>query len=134
MKLLSRARNGSVYEARSAYDLLKEVKRYDPYFAEIEDKMDESYHLGLEIVGVDFESAIGGISNDLIRRKILDLDPARWNTFWKKYEFVDKRNTSKLYNTYLVIKIDDVHFGPERELVNNYDKVKTHSRWRKSGL
>jgi hypothetical protein len=125
IKLLSRARKGNIDDARNAYDLLKEVKRYDPYFAEIEDKLDESYHLGLEMVGIDFESAVGGISNDLIKRRVLDLDPARWNTFWKKYEFVDKRNNDKMYNTIMIIKIDDVHFGSEKEFVNNYDKVKT---------
>ncbi len=125
INLISRARKGNIDDARNAYDLLKEVKRYDPYFAEIEDKLDESYHLGLEMIGIDFESAVGGLSNDLIKRRVLDLDPARWNTFWKKYEFVDKRNNDKTYNTIMIIKIDDVHFGSEKEFVNNYDKVKT---------
>jgi hypothetical protein len=123
--LLNRAKNGNPLDARKAYDLLSEVKKYDPFYGDTEILMDEAFHLGLEIVGIDFESSVGGITNDLITREIINLDPARWNSFWKKYEFVDKRNPTKNYHTYMVIKIDDVNFGMEREFVNNYDKVKT---------
>jgi hypothetical protein len=123
--LLNRAKNDNPLDARKAYDLLSEVKKYDPFYGDTETLMDEAYHLGLEIVGIDFESSVGGITNDLITREVINLDPARWNSFWKKYEFVDKRNPTKNYHTYMVIKIDDVNFGKEREFVNNYDKVKT---------
>ena len=123
--LIERSKSGNVLEARRAYDLLKDVKKYDPFYGNIDYLIDEAYKLGLEIVGIDFESAVGGVSHELIKREVINLDPGRWNSFWKKYEFVDKRNAHKEYHSYMIIKIDEVNFGIERELVNNFDKVKT---------
>lgn len=123
--LIERAKNGNLLDARKAYELLKGVKKYDPFYGNIDYMMDEAYNLGLEIIGIDFESSIRGIYYELIKKEVINLDPARWNSFWKKYEFVDKRDENKIYHSYMVIKIDEVNFGIERELVNNIDKVKT---------
>ena len=124
MHLLSRGRNGSIREARMAYDLLREIRKFDPYYYDVVNLMDEAYSYGVEVTGIDFESSVGGVPNDLIMREVINLDPGKWNSFWKKYEFVDKRNPSKKYDSYMIIKIDEINFGAEREFVNNYDKVK----------
>lgn len=125
INLLARAKNGNVHDARIAYDLFRDIRKYDPYYNDVANLMEEAYTYGVEVTGIDFESSVGGVPNDLIMREVINLDPARWNSFWKKYEFVDKRNTSGRYDQFMVIKIDEINFGLERELVNNFDKVKT---------
>jgi hypothetical protein len=125
LSLLSRGRKGNVHDARAAYELFKEVRRYDPFYEDVANAMDEAYSYGVVLTGIDFESAISGVPNELIMKQLNNLDPAEWNSFWNKYEFADRHNTSGKYDMYMVIRVDEINFGAERELVNNFDKVKT---------
>jgi hypothetical protein len=121
---LERARLGNKMEARNAYSFLESVRSYNPRYENINNLLDEAFDLGLERIAVDYDSDMGGIFDDIIRREVRNLNISNWNSTWTRYEFVDNR-AEKDYDKYLVIKVDNLDLGIEREYYNNYEKSNT---------
>lgn len=120
INLLKRSRSGDHLIAREAYAMFETVKAYDPQYDRINELMDEAFDLGLLTIGVDYRSNTPSYSNDLIFNRLTTVNLQKYNTFWERYTFVTDRNADD-FDRYIVVNVEDINLGIEREVVNNFE-------------
>lgn len=104
--------------AKSAYHDFSKIDKYDRYYKNIIELKEEALHLGTIHIAIDIKESDKEDARYDIHRKLQFLNLEKLNNQWEKYYFIDRKKT---YDKYVVIEVDNLEFGFEKEKINNYE-------------
>ncbi|MFM2392564.1 MAG: hypothetical protein RLZZ546_541, partial [Bacteroidota bacterium] len=104
--------------AKSAYYAFTKIDQYDKYYKNIIELKSEALYYGTTHIAIDIKDSDREDATYSLNRKLQFLNLDKLNSKWEKYYFIDRK---KSYDKYVVIEIDDLEFGFEKEKVNNYE-------------
>lgn len=123
MDLMELADRGDKFSAQKAYALFGDVLQYNPKYKDAVDMREDAYDLGLERYGIEFTSNVPARVRPAVDAEISNFNASRYNSFWKKY-YVIKAFEENDMDGIFSVSIDDVDYGVEREMLNNFDMEK----------
>lgn len=122
-ELMVFAEKGDKSAAQRAFELYEDVSQYNPNFKDIKNRQDDAFEMGVEYFGIEFAANVPGYVREILLNDLSQLNPTRFNTFWTKYDFVDAYS-EKDYDGTFVVTVDELDFGIEREVINNFNVEK----------
>ncbi len=112
---IKEARNGNKRAARRAMTSLNDVNKYFQDYKKSNELKDEAMTLGTEHIAVEFVDNDRGWFDEIAMDRIKSIDISRFNTYWEKFHRYD--GTSN-YDNYVVIELQNIDLGLEREYVD----------------
>ena len=109
------ARNGDKRAARRALNDLGNIDKYFDNYKDSDKLKDEMYELGQEHVAIEIINEGGRLFGDQALDNLYALNLRELNSYWVKFH---RYNPEVKYDDYVVIELEDVLLGVEREWVN----------------
>jgi hypothetical protein len=113
---LESARKGDKREARRAMTALNNIDNYFLDYKDVNALKREARDLGTEHIAVEFASNDNWILGKMALENISSLNIASFDTYWEKFHHY---NSSAQYDNYVIIELDNIDLGREREFVNH---------------
>jgi hypothetical protein len=106
------------FKARKAHSHFLEVKRYDQFYKNVDEKLAEAKFKGITNIYFQIEDQLNVIATEGLIQEIKRINIDELNTSWKNYETYVDTNKTYHYSIFLNLKLIDV--SPEEVKQNAY--------------
>ena len=109
---LLKMKSKNKFEIRKAYDDFKYINQLSPNFKEVNQKMDEAYHLGTDYVHVFTNNQTQVVIPLRLEDDLLDFSTYGLNDKWTVYH--NKKNNSIKYDFEIAVNFREINISPEQ--------------------
>ncbi|MFB0926219.1 MAG: hypothetical protein QMB65_13210 [Vicingaceae bacterium] len=106
------------FKARKAHSRFLEVKRYDQFYKNVDEKLAEAKFKGITNIYFQIEDQLNVIATEGLIQEIKRINIDELNTSWKNYETYVDTNKTYHYSIFLNLKLIDV--SPEEVRESNF--------------
>jgi hypothetical protein len=106
------------FKARKAHSHFLEVKRYDQFYKNVDEKLAEAKFKGITNIYFQIEDQLNVIATEGLIQEIKRINIDELNTSWKNYETYVDTNKTYHYSIFLNLKLIDV--SPEEVRESNF--------------
>lgn len=109
---------GDKRSARQAYERLGQVERYTSNYKDVNERLREARDKGVTSIAVSVQADHFVYAGDISRYVLSNFDVERLNDFWTRYD--DAHQYSDRADYHVILSVQDVHLGIERERVEHF--------------
>ena len=119
IELIKRGEKGDKLAAQRALDEFEKIRKFHRVYKDTEQLKEKAYNLGITFVAVELQRANNAGLTTLMQRNLESLNITALNSQWNRFFIL--QNPEQYADEYVVIELSDLVFGPERELINNFE-------------
>jgi len=119
IELIKRGEKGDKLAAQRALDEFEKIRKFHRVYKDTEQLKEKAYNLGITFVAVELQRANNAGLTTLMQRNLESLNITALNSQWNRFFIL--QNPDQYADEYVVIELSDLVFGPERELINNFE-------------
>ena len=109
--------------ARQAFEKLNRINALVSNYKDSYELERKARELGIYYIGLDIDNNRLGQYSEIIDGQLEQINLNKLNSDWVKYAFVHRND--RVFDKYVVVKLNDIDFQPERERVSNYELKST---------
>lgn len=109
--------------ARNAYQYLENIERYTANYKDVNDLRREARSKGTTRVAVSVTTGSFVYAGDISKYVLSSFDVERLNSFWTVYD--NAKNFDTVADYHVIVRVEDVILGVERERVDHYHEKAT---------
>jgi hypothetical protein len=121
VQLLNEAKNDK-YKAREAYSHLEQIEKYQAEYKDSQELVRKAIELGTVNIAIEHDNRVNNRDSWYIEESMINWPFYKMDNRWMQFHYYNNENIPIDY--YIVVNLNDIDVGHERESVNRYEVVR----------